>query len=159
MKAAILEKPNRIVVKDIPKRICSEDEVLIKVEACGICGSDLKYYKGENPWALHTLGRHIENPPNIILGHEFTGKVVESGSGRFNHLIGKDSLSNRIIHVVYANSTEPEDTICAGTQNISDTVRNGGIWITIPAGWPNTARYGGRMYTNYRIIYLLMQPP
>ncbi len=89
MKAAVLEGPNQITVKDIPMRTCAPDEVLVKVSACGICGSDLKYFKGENPWAQHTLGKHVENPPNMILGHEFAGEVVAAGMDRFAQLVGK----------------------------------------------------------------------
>lgn len=89
MKAAVLEAPNKIIVRDIPMRTCAADEVLVKVSACGICGSDLKYYKGENPWALHTLGHHVDNPPNMVLGHEFAGTVTTVGHERLAHLLGK----------------------------------------------------------------------
>ena len=89
MKAAILEGASKLVVRDIPMRVCKNDEVLVKVKACGICGSDLRYMKGENPWALHTLGKHQDNPSNMILGHEFTGDVVEVGDPKNNHLLGK----------------------------------------------------------------------
>ena len=89
MKAVILEAPNRLVVKDIPMRTCGPDEVLVQVKACGICGSDLKYFKGENPWAMHTLGRHADNPPNMIIGHEFAGEVVAVGGAVHENLIGK----------------------------------------------------------------------
>ncbi len=80
MKAAVLEAPRRLVLREIPvwpiKSYGDPDLVLVKVAACGICGSDFRYYAGENPWALHTLGRTVENPPNIVLGHEFSGEVV-----------------------------------------------------------------------------------
>jgi threonine dehydrogenase-like Zn-dependent dehydrogenase len=89
MKAAVLEAPCRIVVKDIPMRSCASDEVLVKVSACGICGSDIKYYKGDNPWALHTLGHHVDNPTNMVLGHEFCGQVTAVGHDRFSNLLGK----------------------------------------------------------------------
>ena len=89
MKAAVLEMPRKLVVKDIPMRKCGKDEVLVKVKACGICGSDIRYFNGENPWALHTLGKNLPNPPNIILGHELAGEVVEVGNELLKHLIGK----------------------------------------------------------------------
>ncbi|RLF20062.1 MAG: Zn-dependent oxidoreductase, partial [Thermoprotei archaeon] len=54
MKAAVLEAPKRLVLKDVPVPSPRTDEVLIKVGACGICGRDVRYYFGENPWALHT---------------------------------------------------------------------------------------------------------
>lgn len=69
MKAACLFGVGdlRVIEKDAPKIF--EDEVLIEVAACGICGTDLHFYKGE--WKV--------NPP-LVLGHEFSGTVVQTGS-------------------------------------------------------------------------------
>ncbi len=90
MKAVILKEPKKLEINDIPEySLKEEDHVLIKVEACGICGSDLRYWAGENPWALHTLGRHIDNPPNLVMGHEYAGKVVKVNSKKYEHLLGK----------------------------------------------------------------------
>ncbi len=90
MKAVVLRTPKNLQLEDVPKpRLSGEDQVLVRVEACGICGSDLRYWAGENPWALHTLGRHVDNPPNIILGHEYAGVVAEVNAARYEHLLGK----------------------------------------------------------------------
>lgn len=90
MKAVVLKKAKTLEFTDIPEyALTKEDHVLIKVEACGICGSDLRYWAGENPWALHTLGRHIDNPPNLVMGHEYAGKVVKVNSNKYEHLLGK----------------------------------------------------------------------
>ena len=89
MKAVILVSPEKLVIDEIPVFPIGRDEVQIKVSACGICGSDLRYFKGENPWALHTLGKNLKNPPNIILGHEFCGTVCDVGSKDNQHLLGK----------------------------------------------------------------------
>jgi threonine dehydrogenase-like Zn-dependent dehydrogenase len=90
MRAAVLEKPERLRVKEIPVYpFTSQDEVLLEVEACGVCGSDLRYYKGENPWALHTLGEERPNPPNIVMGHEYAGTVKEVNDRANQHLVGK----------------------------------------------------------------------
>jgi len=89
MKAAVLKRPRHLVVEDIPPFGLAPDEVMVQVEACGICGSDLRYYVGENPWALHTKGTAQANPANIVLGHEFVGRVVEAGSSQPEGLIGK----------------------------------------------------------------------
>jgi len=84
-----LKSPGNLVVKEVPVPQPAVGEVLVKVMACGICGSDLRYYQGENPWALHTLGEARENPPNIILGHKFAGEIVETGDSRASFLKGK----------------------------------------------------------------------
>jgi len=89
MKALLLKAPRHLVVEDIPLFHLDSDQVMVKVEACGICGSDLRYYQGENPWALHTKGVDEANPPNIVLGHEFVGRVVDAGSSQGTNLLGK----------------------------------------------------------------------
>ncbi|MCE5198695.1 MAG: alcohol dehydrogenase catalytic domain-containing protein [Armatimonadota bacterium] len=93
MQAVILEKPRTLTCREIPvwpvESYGDPDMVLIKVAACGVCGSDFRYYAGENPWAQHTLGRHMDNPPNIALGHEFAGEVVAVVSEKNAHLLGK----------------------------------------------------------------------
>jgi 2-desacetyl-2-hydroxyethyl bacteriochlorophyllide A dehydrogenase len=66
VREAILEGKRRFVVRDVPEPALDEDEVLIKVRYCGICGSD-----------LHT---YIEGV-NIRHGHEFAGDIVEVGAG------------------------------------------------------------------------------
>ncbi len=77
MKAVVLAAPHRLEVKELPKPSPQPGEVLVQVEACGICGSDLRYFEGDNPWAHHTLGKDKPNPPNMVLGHEVAGRVVE----------------------------------------------------------------------------------
>ncbi|HOM71371.1 MAG TPA: alcohol dehydrogenase catalytic domain-containing protein, partial [Armatimonadota bacterium] len=61
MQAVVLEKPKTLVCKEVPVWPIADygdlDLVLLKVAACGVCGSDFRYYAGENPWAQHTLGR------------------------------------------------------------------------------------------------------
>jgi L-iditol 2-dehydrogenase len=72
MKAAVLFKPKdlRIVEKDIPP--ISPDEVLLRVKAVGVCGSDVHYYRDGR------IGDTIVKEPQV-LGHEFSGQVVEVG--------------------------------------------------------------------------------
>ncbi|MEN6522738.1 MAG: alcohol dehydrogenase catalytic domain-containing protein, partial [Anaerolineaceae bacterium] len=67
MKAAFMDRPEHFFVKDIPVPELEENEVLIKVRACGICGSDLSLYK---------MGME-----DRILGHEFSGDIVDTGAG------------------------------------------------------------------------------
>lgn len=72
MKAAVFEKEGVLVVKDVPKpQIMKEDEVIIEVELCSICGTD-----------VHIMATPPGYPatPNTILGHELVGKVVEIGT-------------------------------------------------------------------------------
>ncbi|MCE5249635.1 galactitol-1-phosphate 5-dehydrogenase [bacterium] len=69
MKALVLEEYNRLVYKEIPKPSVGPGDVLIKVKACGICGSDVHGMDG-------STGRRI---PPLIMGHEASGVVEETG--------------------------------------------------------------------------------
>ena len=93
MNAVVLEKPFQLKYTRIPVWPLEEyddpDMVLVKVKACGICGSDFRYYQGENPWAQHTKGTRVENPPNIVLGHEYAGEVVAVLSEENKKWLGK----------------------------------------------------------------------
>jgi alcohol dehydrogenase/L-iditol 2-dehydrogenase len=62
------KEPGSVEIRDIPVPQIGEDDVLLRVEAVGICGSDLHQYHGKNSWRV--------NYP-VVLGHEFSG-VVES---------------------------------------------------------------------------------
>src|SRR5215475_11158959 len=70
MKALVLKEYLKLSYEDVPKPKCQPGEVLVAVEACGICGSDVHGMDG-------STGRR--RPP-IIMGHEAAGRVVEVGS-------------------------------------------------------------------------------
>ena len=84
MKAVVLERAEKISVKEIPRPAPASGEVLIRVKACGICGSDIRYFYGENPWSLQTLGISKPNPASIVLGHEFSGEI-EGSEMKYHH--------------------------------------------------------------------------
>ncbi|MBY6271224.1 MAG: alcohol dehydrogenase [Bacillaceae bacterium] len=73
MKAAVYYGPEDIRVEETGLRDLGKNELLIKVKACGICGTDIHIYRGEK-------GSTAVTPP-VILGHEFSGEVVEVGEG------------------------------------------------------------------------------
>ena len=70
MKALVLENYNELVYKDVPDPVIKKDEVLVKVMACGICGSDVHGMDG-------STGRRI---PPVIMGHEASGVIAQTGS-------------------------------------------------------------------------------
>jgi threonine dehydrogenase-like Zn-dependent dehydrogenase len=70
MKAVVYYAPGDIRVEDVPKPQAGPDELLVKVDACAVCGTDLKSYKHGNP--------RIKAP--LTIGHEFTGLVDTVGS-------------------------------------------------------------------------------
>jgi 2-desacetyl-2-hydroxyethyl bacteriochlorophyllide A dehydrogenase len=70
MRAAIIEKPGEIRVGTVPDPTPKPNEVVVRVGACGICGTDLHIADGEFP----------PTPYPIVPGHEFAGEVVAVGS-------------------------------------------------------------------------------
>lgn len=69
MRAVIIDAPASIRVSNVPEPTPRSDELLIRVEACGICGTDLHIIDGESPLARYP----------VIPGHEFAGEVVAVG--------------------------------------------------------------------------------
>lgn len=70
MKALVLKQYRQFAVEDFPVPALQPDEVLVRVRACGICGSDVHGMDGSS-------GRRI---PPIIMGHEAAGEITEIGS-------------------------------------------------------------------------------
>lgn len=73
MKAAVFYGKNDMRVEEAEIRKPGDNEVMIKIEACGVCGTDLHIYSGAEG-AAKTM-------PPTILGHEFSGVVCETGAG------------------------------------------------------------------------------
>src|SRR3982074_3245740 len=71
MKALLLSEYKHLAVAEMPAPTPGAGEVLIRVAACGICGSDVHGYDGSS-------GRRI---PPIVMGHEAAGRVAAIGSG------------------------------------------------------------------------------
>lgn len=71
MKALLLSEYSVLELVDLPMPRPGPDEVLIKVEACGICGSDVHGYDG-------STGRRI---PPLVMGHEAAGTIAALGAG------------------------------------------------------------------------------
>jgi threonine dehydrogenase-like Zn-dependent dehydrogenase len=73
MRAAVFYDVKDIRLEDVPEPQIGDEDVLVEVTACGICGSDLEYYMGRSP-----VGTADGKGP-LILGHEFAGRVVARG--------------------------------------------------------------------------------
>lgn len=60
-----------VEIRDVPKPIIGEEDVLLEVAYVGVCGSDLHQWSNGHSWLV--------NYP-VVLGHEFSGHIVETGS-------------------------------------------------------------------------------
>ncbi len=70
MRALVFHEPGNIRMEEIPiPHVKEPDDVLLKIKAVGICGSDVKIIEGKHHYKPHT-----------VLGHEFCGEIVEVGS-------------------------------------------------------------------------------
>lgn len=72
MKVAIMTDVMKMDFTERPIPQPKDDEVLVKIEHVGVCGSDLHYFEAGG------IGRNIVHPP-FVLGHEAGGTVVEVG--------------------------------------------------------------------------------
>ena len=88
MKALCVESPNNLVIEERPMPVIqSPDEVLIKVKAAGICGSDVHIYHGTSSVATY---------PRVI-GHEIVGEIVEIGNEVKGFVIGDRVIMDPVI--------------------------------------------------------------
>jgi len=103
MKALLLSKYRQLEVAETANPKIGEDEVLIRVEACGICGSDVHGYDGSS-------GRRI---PPIVMGHEAAGTIVEVGSGvRGLHQGDRVTLDSTVYCGQCANCLRGQMNLC-----------------------------------------------
>ena len=71
VKSAVFYGKHDLRIVDSPMPAVGEEEVLIEIKACGVCGTDVHIYEGDEGAAQVT--------PPTILGHEFAGVVAEVG--------------------------------------------------------------------------------
>lgn len=82
MRASVLTGAGAIALQEYPMPRVRPDEVLIKVAAVGVCGSDVHYYREGR------IGDFVIDGP-LILGHEVSGRIVSVGSGVDRRRVGQ----------------------------------------------------------------------
>jgi len=88
MKAICVTAPNQLIIEERPKpAISHDDEVLIKVKAGGICGSDIHIYHGTSSVATY---------PRVI-GHEIVGEIEARGASVYQFSIGDRVIIDPVI--------------------------------------------------------------
>ncbi|MGG1312026.1 erythritol/L-threitol dehydrogenase [Cohnella laeviribosi] len=96
MRAVVAYAPGdyRLEEVDVPK--IGPGEILVKVEACGICAGDIKAYTGAPSfWGDETQPAYIKAP--VIPGHEFIGHVAALGDGVTGFEVGDRVISEQIV--------------------------------------------------------------
>lgn len=76
MRAAVFLGPQAMELRDVPRPTAGPGEVVIKIAACAVCGTDLRIFSGGKTRGVY--------PPRV-LGHEIAGEVVDIGPGAERH--------------------------------------------------------------------------
>ena len=112
MKCAVFHGLQDVRVEEYPRPVIADDEILIQVKYCGICGTDVHIFHGDKGAA--------ETTPPRILGHEFSGIIVEAGSAVRDVKVG-----DRVITSKYAGT----EVKCDGKEY--NIVRQGDILAVV----------------------------
>ncbi|AUS06221.1 zinc-dependent alcohol dehydrogenase [Pseudotamlana carrageenivorans] len=118
-KVAMLIAPKTFEIQEYPIPEVSDDEILIKVEGCGVCGTDVHEYKSDPFGCLP-----------IVLGHEGTGEIVKLGKNVTTDTIGKpivvgDKLVTSIIPCGQCDA-------CVNTPGKTELCENMGCYGLMP---------------------------
>lgn len=127
MKAAVFYGKGDLRVEEAVKPVAAKGEILIKVRACGVCGTDVHIFSGDEGAAKTT--------PPVILGHEFSGEVEETGEGVVDFRKGNRVCVDPNVlcgECFYCKSALGH--FCEHMQGIGTTV-NGGFaqYVAVPA--------------------------
>ncbi|HOS96127.1 MAG TPA: alcohol dehydrogenase catalytic domain-containing protein [Deltaproteobacteria bacterium] len=71
MKAAVLAGPRLIKTMELDPPVSTDGSVVVRVTACGICGSDIHYWEA---------GAGADGRPDLVMGHEFAGVIEDAGA-------------------------------------------------------------------------------
>lgn len=127
----------QLEIRDTPVPQISESEVLLRVSACGICGSELETFKN----------RSTRRTPPLIMGHEFCGTVVDSRSnGHFQK--GQRVISHSIVTCGACDSCDRGDQHLCAQRQVFGMHRQGAFaeFVNVPGSslipWPDNLPAG-----------------
>ncbi|MDO4272359.1 MAG: zinc-dependent alcohol dehydrogenase family protein [Eubacteriales bacterium] len=123
MKALLLDEIEKMRIADIPIQEPGAEEVLIRVEAAGLCGSDFHIYHGTYP---------AQYP--LVQGHEFSGVIEKTGKDVTEWKVGQRVTADPNIycgHCYYC--LKDQENMCENAQ-ASGVTRNGAFaeYVTVP---------------------------
>jgi 2-desacetyl-2-hydroxyethyl bacteriochlorophyllide A dehydrogenase len=123
MRALVYTQPNEVQLQQRPLPEAAPGEVVLKIEAVGICGSDMHAWHGHDP----------RRKPGLVLGHEFVGRIEQSAAPGFQ--IGTRFTGNPLITCgVCEYCVQGRNNLCANRTMVGMT-RPGAFaeYMSIPA--------------------------
>jgi len=111
MKAVILDAPRKLRVTDVPIPEIPPDDVLIRVKASSLCGTDVNIYSGLFEWPLPTR-----------LGHEYSGEVAAVGNRVSDFEVGDRVVGENLIGCGHCDECKAgRYNLCERTPQLFDT--------------------------------------
>jgi NADPH2:quinone reductase len=126
MRAVVIDRPGSFRVTDVPEPEPGDNQILVRVECCGICGTDLHILAGEFP----------PTPYPIIPGHEFAGTVAGVGRGvRPELAVGARIAVDPSLYCGHCGKCRSgRDNLCENWAAIGDTVSGAfAEYVVVPA--------------------------
>ena len=133
MKVLFYGAYGHLEIGDQPEPVPARDEVLLRVAACGICGSELETFKNQSP----------RRTPPLIMGHEFCGTVVKRGGDVRGFATGEKVVSNALVPCGQCRCCSRGDAHLCARREIFGMHRSGALaeFVTAPArsllAWPD----------------------
>jgi 2-desacetyl-2-hydroxyethyl bacteriochlorophyllide A dehydrogenase len=126
MKAAIIEAPGDIRVGTVPDPTPAPGQIVVKVAACGVCGTDLHIADGDLPAAQYP----------IVPGHELAGEVVAVGGDVSDLAEGNRVAVDPSLYCGHCRFCRVgRDNLCENYNAVGVTVPGGGAeYVAVPAG-------------------------
>jgi alcohol dehydrogenase len=110
MKALVYTRPNEVQLLEREAPQAAAGEVVLRIDAVGICGSDMHAYHGHDP----------RRQPGLVLGHEFAGTVLESASPQWPR--GARVTGNPLITCGHCDwCVQGRDNLCANRTMVGMT--------------------------------------
>lgn len=126
MKAAVFLRQGEIRVDDLPQPDPAAGEVVIRVRACGVCGTDYHIFTGELKEGI---------APPVVLGHEIAGEIVAVGAGVNEWTEGRTVAVDPVVGCGRCEFCQIGQPNLCGAPTVIGYGRNGGYaeFVAVPA--------------------------
>ena len=120
MRAVVLVEPGRVEITEVPDPVAGPGEVLVRVQAAGVCQTDVHLRRGTD----------TRTPAGTVLGHEVAGQVVDTGPGASGWSVG----DRVVVYPVWSCGTcgpcaGGQDNACLGTGDRRRTPPTPGVTV------------------------------